>query len=86
MLDILIAGDIKLYTEGLETLLGKDTRVKVIGIAATLKQALRITAEKKPSIVLLDLSMAQSLDLIDQGELYRGSYHAIFDREILLNL
>lgn len=54
---ILIADDHRLFREGLRTLLEEESGFCVVGEAADGQQALKMAAELKPDLLLLDLAM-----------------------------
>src|SRR5881628_361433 len=54
---VLIADDHLLFAEALEAILSLDGRIEVIGRAADGDQAVSMTSELRPDIVLMDLSM-----------------------------
>jgi DNA-binding NarL/FixJ family response regulator len=54
---VLIADDHRLFAEALEAILGGDERVTVVGRAGDGREAVELTRERKPDVVLMDLSM-----------------------------
>jgi DNA-binding NarL/FixJ family response regulator len=56
-LRVLIADDHRLFAESLRTLLCEDERIEVVGIAESGGEAVSLTTELLPDIVLMDLSM-----------------------------
>jgi DNA-binding NarL/FixJ family response regulator len=54
---ILLADDHRLFAESLMALLTEDERVDVIGIAANGVEAVELTSELRPDVVLMDLKM-----------------------------
>ncbi len=54
---VLIADDHTLFAEALEAILAADGRVKVVGRAANGEEAVRLDAELRPDVVLMDISM-----------------------------
>jgi DNA-binding NarL/FixJ family response regulator len=54
---VLIADDHTLFAEALETILDTDERIQVIGRARNGAEAVDLTAELRPDVVLMDISM-----------------------------
>jgi DNA-binding NarL/FixJ family response regulator len=54
---VLIADDHRLFAESLMTSLCADDRIDVVGLAHTGRQAVDLTEELQPDIVLMDLNM-----------------------------
>jgi two-component system, NarL family, nitrate/nitrite response regulator NarL len=54
---VLIADDHRLFAEALEAILGDDERMTVVAQASDGKEAVRLTAELQPDVVLMDISM-----------------------------
>jgi DNA-binding NarL/FixJ family response regulator len=54
---ILLADDHRLFAESLMALLSEDERVDVVGIAANGVEAVALTQDLKPDVVLMDLTM-----------------------------
>jgi DNA-binding NarL/FixJ family response regulator len=54
---VLIADDHRLFAEALEAILGADERMAVVAQASDGKEAVRLTAELQPDVVLMDISM-----------------------------
>jgi len=54
---ILIADDHRLFAEALEAILAVDGRVEVVGRARDGREAVQLTEELTPDVVLMDISM-----------------------------
>src|SRR3712207_6312670 len=54
---VLIADDHRMFAEALMSTLSEDERVDVIGIAHNGQEALDLTAELQPDVVLMDIGM-----------------------------
>jgi DNA-binding NarL/FixJ family response regulator len=54
---VLIADDHRLFAEALEAILAGDDRMTVIGHAGDGEEAVRLTREQHPDVVLMDISM-----------------------------
>jgi len=54
---VLIADDHRLFAEALEAILAGDERVELVGLAADGEEAVRLAAEQRPDVVLMDISM-----------------------------
>ena len=57
LIRVLIADDQALIREGLEMLLGLSAGIEVVGMATDGEEALRLVAERRPDVVLMDLRM-----------------------------
>jgi DNA-binding NarL/FixJ family response regulator len=80
-ISILLVDDEQRFRQGLRTLLGfynanGDLRFDIVGEAASVDQALNLTVEQRPALILLDLELPPSdgvTALIRLGELpYKG--------------
>jgi DNA-binding NarL/FixJ family response regulator len=54
---VLIADDHRLFAEALEAILAGDERIELVGLAANGEEAVRLTEETRPDVVLMDISM-----------------------------
>jgi DNA-binding NarL/FixJ family response regulator len=54
---VLIADDHRLFAEALEAILAGDVRIEVVGQAGDGAEAVRLTHDLKPDVVLMDISM-----------------------------
>jgi DNA-binding NarL/FixJ family response regulator len=54
---VLIVDDHRLFAEALQAMLAADRRLEVVGLAASGEEAVRLTAARKPDVVLMDISM-----------------------------
>jgi two-component system nitrate/nitrite response regulator NarL len=54
---VLIADDHRLFAEALEAILAGDDRIKVVGHAGDGREAVRLSQDLKPDVVLMDISM-----------------------------
>jgi DNA-binding NarL/FixJ family response regulator len=57
MVRVLIVDDHRLFAEALSAILGAESRVDVVGLAATGSEAVRQAAELEPDVVLMDINM-----------------------------
>jgi two-component system, NarL family, nitrate/nitrite response regulator NarL len=54
---VLIADDHRLFAEALEAILAGDARISVVATAADGREAVRLTEQLEPDVVLMDISM-----------------------------
>jgi DNA-binding NarL/FixJ family response regulator len=54
---VLIADDQRLFAEALEAILSSEERIAVVGRAANGGEAVELARERRPDVVLMDLSM-----------------------------
>jgi DNA-binding NarL/FixJ family response regulator len=77
---ILIADDHRLFAESLMAVLSEDERVDVVGIAEDGQEAVELTTELQPDVVLMDLKMP----VIDGFEATRRIREGGLDMQILI--
>jgi two-component system response regulator NreC len=56
---VLIADDHKMLREGLRSLLGREAGIEVVGEAASGAEAISLTREMRPSVVIMDIEMPE---------------------------
>jgi DNA-binding NarL/FixJ family response regulator len=61
---ILIVSDVRLYREGLVEIIARSPKIEVVGSARDGKTALTSAREGRPSLVLVDMGMAQARDVV----------------------
>jgi two-component system NarL family response regulator len=54
---VLIADDHRLFAEALEAILAADDRIELVGLAGDGEEAVRMAGEKRPDVILMDISM-----------------------------
>jgi DNA-binding NarL/FixJ family response regulator len=54
---LLLADDQRLFAEALMAVLSEDERVEVVGIAGNGREAVELSAELQPDVILMDLKM-----------------------------
>jgi DNA-binding NarL/FixJ family response regulator len=54
---VLIADDHRLFAEALEAILAGDERIELVGLAGDGEEAVRLAGERRPDVVLMDISM-----------------------------
>jgi DNA-binding NarL/FixJ family response regulator len=59
-IEVLLADDRDIIRAGMRRLLGLDPEIAVVGEAETLADTLRLAAELKPHLVVMDLYMTQT--------------------------
>ena len=68
---VLIADDHRLFAEALEAILSGDERIELVGLAANGEEAVRLTEERRPDVVLMDISMPL-MDGVDAAKAIRA--------------
>ena len=63
---VLVADDKEVVLRSIRMLLGSDPEVRIVGEAASFRQALQRTTELKPQVVLMDLHMPDELSMTPQ--------------------
>ncbi|MEO5814663.1 MAG: response regulator transcription factor [Gemmatimonadaceae bacterium] len=66
MIRVLIAGEIRLYREGLSLHLASQEQLEVIGLAETGDETCRMAREHLPDVILVDISMRDSLQVVHE--------------------
>lgn len=61
---LLIVAGVRLYREGMHASLSSRPQFTVVGAAANLEQALRLTQDAAPEVVILDIATRRSLVLV----------------------
>ena len=69
MMRIVVAGDIRLYRDGVALHLAHEPEFGVVGVACDRSELMRRVREERPAIVVLDMAMAESLEAV--RELWR---------------
>jgi DNA-binding NarL/FixJ family response regulator len=75
---ILIADDHKILRDGLESLLQKEPTFEVVGTAADGREAMRMTGELQPDVLILDIGMPElnGIDTAQQVSMIGLSVHS----------
>jgi two-component system nitrate/nitrite response regulator NarL len=66
MIRIVIACDIRLYREGLSLHLARQDQLEIVGSAPTREETHRLARELAPDVLLLDMAMAGSLEIVHE--------------------
>ena len=57
MIRVLIADDQAILADGIQSVLSSDGEIEVVGLAANGEEAVRLTEERSPDVVLMDIRM-----------------------------
>jgi len=88
-LRLLIVADVRLYREGMHGSLSSRPQFSVVGVASNVDEALRLTVEIRPDIVIVDMASRQSLTLVRRIRHHAPNVHVVgfgveeVEREIL---
>lgn len=77
---MLIADDHRLFAEALRASLSEDERIEVVGIAQDGEDAVALTVELQPDVILMDIKMP----LVDGLEATRRIRDAGFESKVIL--
>ena len=77
---VLIADDQRLFADALAAILSTDERIEVVGRAANGREAVELAHERRPDVVLMDLSMP----LVDGFEATREILRALPETRVLV--
>ena len=61
---VLVCSDVRLYRDGLALVLAREPRLEVAGTAADADEAVAVAADVQPDVVLLDMSVPDSVGAI----------------------
>jgi len=64
MMRIVVAGDIRLYRDGVALDLSREPAFSVVGAASDRSELMRCVREERPDIVVIDMAMSESLDAV----------------------
>lgn len=66
MIHLLIVSDIRFYRDGLAEILDSKARVSVVGTTSNLAQTVEMIFHKNPDVVLVDLTMIDSMQVVTE--------------------
>ncbi|MCW3065677.1 MAG: putative NarL family two-component response regulator [Solirubrobacterales bacterium] len=72
MIRVLVVASVRLYRDGLAEALVRDDRVEVVGVAATLDEAVAVLRESAPDTVVLDVGTAGCAAARELTTVFRG--------------
>ena len=64
MMRVVVAGDIRLYRDGVVVHLASEPELSVVGVAGDRSELVQRVREERPGIVVLDMAMAESLEAV----------------------
>ena len=71
MIKVLIADDQAILADGIKSVLSSDEEIEVVGIAANGEEAVKMTAELDPDVVLMDIRMPVMNGVISTQQIKR---------------
>ena len=71
MIKVLIADDQAILADGIKSVLSSDEEIEVVGIAANGEEAVKMTAELVPDVVLMDIRMPVMNGVISTQQIKR---------------
>ena len=74
MIKVLIADDQAILADGIKSVLSSDGELEVVGIAGNGEEAVRLTEELSPDVVLMDIRMPVMNGVISTAPKSRCSF------------